>query len=150
MVSQLSTLLVPSGTWLIFMSAMCMHVCVAYQYDEHAKYTRIRAIELMCTYSYSVSSVLHVKQFFVFGGSSFRPEFSQLGEVWTIIPETTNVMALTATATNSTWASIIRILDMQSPTIVSVHPSKSNIMYYVKEKSSISVSFATICDKVAH
>ena len=59
-------------------------------------------------------------------------------------------MALTATATKTTRASIIKILDMQSPTVVSVHPGKNNIMYYVKEKSSISGSFAPICDKLAH
>lgn len=82
-------------------------------------------------------------------GSSFRPEFSRLGEIRSIIPENVNVMALTATATKTTRTSIIKILDMQTPTVVSVHPCKDNIMYYVREKSSISSSFSPICDKLA-
>ena len=65
-----------------------------------------------------------------------------------IIPESVNVMALTATATKTTRASIIKMLDMQTPTIVSVHPGKK-IMYYVKEKSSVGASFAPICDTLA-
>ena len=85
-----------------------------------------------------------------FRGSSFRPEFSQLGEVRSIIPESVNVMALTATATKTIRASIIKILDMQTPTVISVHPGKNNIMYYVKQKTSVSGSFAPICDKLAH
>ena len=48
-----------------------------------------------------------------------------------------------ATAINSTRAAIIRILDMQSPTVVSVHPAKQN-MYYVAEKSDSSKSFTPI------
>ena len=86
-----------------------------------------------------------------FRGSSFCPEFSELGKVHSIIPESVKVMALTATATKTTRASIIKLLDMHTPTVVSVHPGKNNIMtlYYVKEKSSISGSFAPICDKLA-
>ena len=87
--------------------------------------------------------------FVYFRGSSFRPEFSQLGEIRSIIPESVKVMALTATATKTTRASIIKLLDMHTPTVVSVHPGKNNIMYYVNEKSSISGSFTPICDKLA-
>ena len=83
-------------------------------------------------------------------GETFRPEFSRLGEVRSIIPESVHVMALTATATNTTRAAIIKTLDMRKPTVISVHPGKENIMYYVVEKSSLSVSFAPICDKLTH
>ena len=51
-------------------------------------------------------------------GDTFRPEFSHLGEVRSIVPESVHVMALTATATNTTRAAIIKILDMQKPIII--------------------------------
>ena len=59
-------------------------------------------------------------------GDTFHPEFSHLGEVRSIvrsiIPESVRVMAMTATATNTTRAAIIKILDMQKPIIVSIYP----------------------------
>ena len=82
-------------------------------------------------------------------GDSFRAEFSKLGEIRSILPENVHVMALTATATNSTRAAAIRTLDVQSPTIVSIHPSKQNLIYYVAEKSSVSTSFAPIISKLS-
>lgn len=82
-------------------------------------------------------------------GDVFRPEFGKLGEIRSIFPENVHLMALTATATNSTRAAVIKTLDMQSPTIVSVYPDKKNILYYVAEKSSISESFAPIVSKLS-
>ena len=58
-------------------------------------------------------------------------------------------MALTATATNTTLAAIVKILDMQKPIIVSIYPGKDNIMYYIAEKSSVKILFVTICDKLS-
>ena len=58
-------------------------------------------------------------------------------------------MALTVTATNTTLAAIVKILDMQKPIIVSIYPGKDNIMYYIAEKSSVKILFAPICDKLS-
>ena len=82
-------------------------------------------------------------------GDTFRPEFSRLGEVRSVIPESVHVIALTATATNTTRAAIIKTLDMQRPAVVSIYPGKDNIVYYVAEMCSISVSLAPNCDKLA-
>lgn len=87
--------------------------------------------------------------FYLCRGNSFRREFSHLGEVRSIIPESVKVMALTATATNSTRASIIKSLDMQKPTLVSVPPFKDNIVYAVTEKTSISHAFIPLAKRLA-
>ena len=81
--------------------------------------------------------------------SSFRREFSRLGEVRSVIPEHVNVMALTATATTSSRTEIISSLDMQKPVIVSVPPIEDNIFYCVLESSTLSTSFGPLCDRLA-
>ena len=86
---------------------------------------------------------------FIYRGNSFRHEFSHLGELRSIIPENVNVMALTATATDTTRTAIIRALDMQEPKIISVSPVKHNIVYAVAQKSEISASFEPLCNKLA-
>lgn len=83
-------------------------------------------------------------------GDSFRREFSRLGEVRSIIPENVHVMALTATATKSTRAEIIKSLDMQRPVIVSIPPIKDNIFYSVSNKFNIPFSLGPVCDRLAH
>ena len=51
-----------------------------------------------------------------------------------IIPETVRVMALTATATNTTKSFIIKSLSMQSPEVIYIPPIKNNIIYEVLVK----------------
>ena len=83
-------------------------------------------------------------------GEYFRREFSNLGQVRSLIPSTVNIMALTATATKTTRNKIIAILGMLSPKVVSVSPEKSNITYWVRQKSSIEEVFTPIADKLKH
>ena len=64
-------------------------------------------------------------------GDSFRKEFSDLGDVRSLIPSTVRVMALTATATKSSRREIIKTLRMVRPAIISVSPNKQNITYHV-------------------
>lgn len=59
------------------------------------------------------------------------------------------MMALTATATNKTRAHIIRTLNMQRPTVVSIPPIKDNIMYAVAQKSSIDSAFLPLAKQLA-
>ena len=74
-------------------------------------------------------------------GDYFRKEFSKLGEIRSLIPSTTNVMALTATATVD---KIIAILGMSKPIIVSESPDKPNLLFQVREKTSISDVFTSL------
>ncbi len=61
-------------------------------------------------------------------GDSFRCEYSYLGDIRSIIPEDVHVMALTATATNSTRQAIIESLSMDKPVIVSIPPVNDNYL----------------------
>eukprot|EP00731_Ephydatia_muelleri_P011886 Em0006g780a len=62
-------------------------------------------------------------------GDYFRQEFKYLGAVRSLIPSHVHVMALTATATVATRDTVVKILGMNSPTIVSASPDKPNICY---------------------
>jgi superfamily II DNA helicase RecQ len=75
-------------------------------------------------------------------GEYFRREFSNLGQVRSLIPSTVNVMALTATATKTTRDKIIAIFGMLLPKIAL---EKSNITYWV---SSVEEVFTPIADKL--
>lgn len=66
-----------------------------------------------------------------------------------ILPENAKIMALTATATKTTRASIIKSLDMQHPMVLSVPPVKDNIVYSVAEKSSINLAFDPLAKQLA-
>ena len=69
--------------------------------------------------------------------------------IYNALLENVKVMALCATASNHTRTAIIRSLDMQKLTIVSVLPLKDNITYAVGEKSSISAAFVTLAKGLA-
>ena len=82
-------------------------------------------------------------------GDSFRKEFSDLGDVRSLIHSTVRVMAsLTATATKSSCREIIKTL-MVCPAIISVSPNKPNIKYHVKfDADSLEQSFAPIVEEL--
>ena len=63
-------------------------------------------------------------------GDSFRVEFSNLGEIASLLPSV-NTMALTATATIATRRAICNSLGIKKPIIVSQSPNKLNIFYKV-------------------
>ena len=46
-------------------------------------------------------------------GDAFRSSFAEIGTIRGLIPETVNVIALTATATNSTFDQVVDRLAMQ-------------------------------------
>ena len=58
------------------------------------------------------------------------------------------MMALTATATVSTRDTVISILGMKSPTIVSASPDKPNISYTVRDKGNIEETFSPLQQKL--
>ena len=74
--------------------------------------------------------------FFIFGcrGKQFRTDFAHIGEICSLIPRKTNLMALTATANLTTRKMIIRSLEMHGCYIKAQNPNKRNIRYIVAEK----------------
>ena len=78
-----------------------------------------------------------VIRLFSYRGDKFRMEFARLGEIRSLLPPSVNIMALTATATLATRKSIFKRLSMKHPEIISVSPHKSNIMYEVREKTTM-------------
>ena len=85
----------------------------------------------------------------MYRGETFRKEFSHLGDVRSLIPDTVRVMALTATATRSTRQAVVKVLKMVSPVVVSVSPNKPNIKYVVKSNanSSLEETFAPLVEE---
>lgn len=70
-------------------------------------------------------------------GSQFRPVFSQIGDLRSIIPTNVNVMALTATATTETFHVVSNKLAMVKPVLISLPPYRENISYHVYAKKGI-------------
>lgn len=81
-------------------------------------------------------------------GDEFRVEFARLGEVRSLIPRHVNILALTATATKSTRKVVIKRLNMKHPEIISVTPSKDNVIYSVSNKSNMENVVEKIKDQL--
>ena len=64
-------------------------------------------------------------------------DYSRIGELRALLPDSVHVMALTATATKSSRTKILQSLHMVSPIIISVSPHKKNILYYVRPKPEL-------------
>ena len=67
-------------------------------------------------------------------GKQFRTDFAHMGEIRSLIPRKTNLMALTATANLATRKMIICSLEMHGCYIKAQNPNKRNIQYIVAEK----------------
>jgi len=72
-----------------------------------------------------------------------------LGEVWSLIPESVHIMALTATATKKSRRDICKVLSMRNVSVIAVSPNKSNIKYSVIQKpASLEEVFAPLVERV--
>ena len=58
----------------------------------------------------------------IFRGEDYRPEFSRLGEIRSLIPKHVHVMALTATATVMLHRHVMETLYMINPAILETSP----------------------------
>ena len=76
----------------------------------------------------------------------FRPSFSRLAEVRSLIPAGTPCMACIATATRSVREEVIKSLEMTDCVCVSVSPDRSNIFYEVRKRTDIDTDFADMID----
>ena len=77
---------------------------------------------------YSLQLFIHIH---VYRGHQFRREFSWTSEIRALAPPTTNLMALTATATYETRNKIIKALEMDDCKVVAMIPNNLNIYYAV-------------------
>lgn len=69
-------------------------------------------------------------------GKEFRTDFAHIGEIRSLLPKNTNVMALTATANAKTCKVIIKSLEMRRCHVLAKNPNKLNIHYAVQLKPS--------------
>ena len=76
----------------------------------------------------------------------FRPSFSRLAEVRSLIPASTPCMACTATATRSVREEIIKSLEMEGCVTISVSPDRPNIFYEVRKRNDIDTDLADLID----
>ena len=81
-------------------------------------------------------------------GDDFRKEYSKLGEMRSILSADVHIMALTATATKTLRADIIKVLGMKSPVVVTVNPDKANIKYEVVPFISMNKTFGVLADQL--
>ena len=88
----------------------------------------------VCT-SYNVFYYVHLSR-----GKEFRTDFARIGEIRSLLPQNTNLMALTATANVETRKCVIRNLEMQSCYMLTKNPNTMNIRYGVSIKPSDPLS----------
>jgi superfamily II DNA helicase RecQ len=73
-------------------------------------------------------------------GVDFRQEFSNIGEVRSLLPRWTNVMALTATANVMTQQNIIKSLEMKEVLRICKMPNVPNLFLSVVQKPECEIS----------
>ena len=71
---------------------------------------------------------------FSYRGVDFRHEFSNIGEIRSLLPHGTNVMALTATANVKTQENVVKSLDMKQVCNISKMPNNPNLFLAVLPK----------------
>ena len=71
---------------------------------------------------------------------------ARIGEIQSLVPEGTSMMCLTATATKQLCEEVATILRLRRPYVVTISPSKSNIMYVVKSGKDLHEVFAPLMD----
>ena len=81
-------------------------------------------------------------------GQTFRREFSDIGEMRSLVPPSVNMMALTATATTATRQKIVRALCMKRCYSITTNPQKENVFYAVEEKTDLQEAFTPIVDEL--
>jgi bloom syndrome protein len=70
-------------------------------------------------------------------GDSFRIAYAHLEEIRSYLSADVNIIALTATATKSTFDTICSRLSLHNPLVVGCAPARPNISYVVKPLPSI-------------
>ena len=82
-------------------------------------------------------------------GDEFRTTFAHIGDIRSLIPNTVNIMALTATATNETFLVVTSRLCMDNVKLIALPPYRDNICYRVSSKIDINVLTDSLCSEFA-
>ena len=82
-------------------------------------------------------------------GEVFREWYGRLGQLRSLLPSSTPVLALTATATNDIRNKIISKLQMQTCTLIEASPDRPNIRYsVVSVKSDLLLTFGWLINSL--
>ena len=95
-----------------------------------------------------VTELMTILSAVYYRGETFRKDFARIGELRSIIPDGVNIMALTATASNSLRNGIMKTLGMRNAHVISISPNKRNIKYSVLNLETIDESFGPIADEI--
>ena len=79
----------------------------------------------------------------------FRQAFKLIGELRSLIPTTTNVLACTATATVAIYEEVTKVLALENPHVVALTPDRANITYSVLPKQEFDRIVEAICTKLS-
>ena len=82
---------------------------------------------LACMHAYFILSFIPV----CCRGENFCNDFLLLGEIRSIIPSSTNVLALTTTASKVVFEAAVTTLHMRSPEVIAATPERPNIFLSV-------------------
>ncbi len=105
-------------------------------FNDDALHSRLKAIV--------VDEVHCVKTW----GDEFRESYKRVGEIRSLLPKEIHLMALTATASNTTRQECCKILGIANPVVVEVSPDKPNIRYTCKEFTTFHETFGILADKL--
>ena len=72
----------------------------------------------------------------------------KVSEIHSLVCESVNVMALTATATCAVHHDVQSVLGMRKPTIVALSPSKPNMYYCVRKSESVADGFVPMLEQL--
>ena len=95
----------------------------------------------------TVYSVLHVLYDFI-RGTTLHDALLKVGDVHSLVPEKTAVMAFTATATCSLRLELTDKIGMKQPVVIVLLPCKPNLMYKVMLFQSIKESFTPLLERL--
>ena len=71
-------------------------------------------------------------------GDNFRVAFAKLGTLRSILPNSVNVMALTATATQEILKCVENRLDLKDVVLIGIHSGRPNIKFIVKPSIDVN------------
>uniref|UniRef100_A0A1X7VJQ2 Helicase ATP-binding domain-containing protein n=1 Tax=Amphimedon queenslandica TaxID=400682 RepID=A0A1X7VJQ2_AMPQE len=81
-------------------------------------------------------------------GDSFRAAYAHLGDTRSLLPSNVKVMALTATATHSTYCTICNSLMSKDPVLIGCLPNRHNITYEVKPLLDMNSFCGSVAEEV--
>ena len=72
----------------------------------------------------------------------------RIGEIRSLIPDNIHMMCLTATATKQVQKEVTSIVGLKNPKVISVSPSKPNILYVTKSEENLIEAFIPLLEKL--